>query len=66
MDSFEYYEEIMSMIKDCERLESRLTESQRSFIDSISRRLENGLNLTRPQLMTLDAVWESVTSNRWG
>ncbi len=46
------------MIKDCEARESKLSDWEREFIDSISRRE----TLTEKQSAKLEAVWNRVTT----
>ena len=54
-------EEHAVMIVDCEKRESKLTDWQREFIDSISKQIA-----TRPlsvgQSEKLDEIWDRVTS----
>ena len=49
------------MIVDCENRESKLSDWERQFVDSISRQLANGHALTAKQSETLDDIWEKVT-----
>lgn len=56
-------EENMTMVEDCEKRESRLTDWQRTFIDSVKKQLEDGRPLTKRQKETLDDVWEEATAN---
>lgn len=55
------HDENMTMVQDCENRESKLTDWERSFIDSIRRQLENGRGLSEKQRESLDQVWERVT-----
>ena len=55
-------DEHLRMIEDCEKRESRLTEWQATFIDSISNQLGNGRSLSPKQAETLDDIWEKVTA----
>ncbi len=50
------------MIEDCELRESRLSNWEANFIDSISRQLAEGRNLTLNQSNTLDEIWERATA----
>lgn len=50
------------LIEDCENRESRLTDWERSFIDSIKRQIAAGRTLTDKQSDSLDRIWERVTS----
>lgn len=54
--------EHLQMIDDCEARESRLTEWQRDFIDSISMRVARGESLTPKQAETLESIWERATA----
>jgi len=46
-----------TMIEDCEARESRLSDYERSFIDSIKRQLADGRTLSKKQAEVLDDVW---------
>lgn len=50
------------MVEDCEARESRLSDWERCFIDSISKQLAEGRALTKKQAETLDSVWEKATA----
>ena len=54
-------DEHRTMVEDCEKRESRLSDWERGFIDSISDSLSEGRTLTPRQAETLDAIWERVT-----
>jgi len=54
-------EEIQTLIKDCENRESRLSDWERSFIDSISHQIARGNGLTTKQEQTLNDIWDKVT-----
>jgi len=49
------------MIEDCENREAKLSDWERSFIDSIGRQLAAGRALTDEQVEQLDRIWERVT-----
>lgn len=55
-------EEHQTMIEDCEARESRLSDWERSFIDSIKRKLAEGRTLTKNEASKLDDVWEHATA----
>lgn len=55
------HDENMTMVQDCENRESKLTDWERTFIDSIRRQLESGRGLSEKQRESLDQVWERVT-----
>lgn len=50
------------MIADCEARESRLSDWERSFIDSIGTQIAAGRTLSSKQAEILDRIWESATS----
>ena len=54
-------DEHAQMVADCENRESKLSDWERSFIDSISMQMTKGAALTEKQAKTLDAIWEKVT-----
>lgn len=49
------------MVSDCEDRESKLTDWERGFIDSMRRLLDQRFSLTREQAAKLDQIWERVT-----
>lgn len=49
------------MIQDCETRESKLTDWERGFIDSISRQMADDKSLSLKQVETLEKIWERVT-----
>jgi len=57
----EINEEHHSMIEDCAIRESRLSEWEASFIESITEQLENEKSLTEKQTDVLNNIWEKVT-----
>lgn len=52
----------ITMIDDCEDRESRLTDWERGFLESIREQIEDGRVLTEKQSAKLDAIWERVTA----
>ena len=54
-------DEHKQMVADCEARESKLTDWERTFVDSISAALDKGRALTAAQAETLDKIWERVT-----
>ena len=50
------------MVEDCEQRESRLSDWERAFIDSIGNQLRDGRTLTAKQAETLDSIWERATA----
>jgi len=55
-------DEHQQMLVDIEARESRLTDWERTFVDSISAQLGNGYSLTLRQVEKLGEVWERVTA----
>lgn len=51
-------DEFRQMIDDCEVREERMTDWERGFIDSLSRREAPP---TEKQLDTLNSIWDRVT-----
>lgn len=49
------------MVADCIARESRLSDWERGFIESIGERIDRGQTLTEKQAETLDRVWNSAT-----
>lgn len=54
--------EQLQMIEDCEARESRLSDWESNFIDSISRQMAEGRSLTLNQSNALDDIWERATA----
>lgn len=50
------------MLGDCEARESRLTDWERGFIDSIRDQIDNGRAPTPKQIEVLDQIWERATA----
>lgn len=55
-------DEYLTMVDDCEQRESRMTEWEAGFVDSIRHRLEQEKPLSEKQTETLDRIWERVTA----
>ncbi len=55
------HDEHLTMVEDCENRESKLTDWERSFIDSISTQLESSRPLSEKQAERLDAIWDRIT-----
>lgn len=58
-----WQDEYQTMIDDCENRESKLSDWDRNFIDSISNQLKRGRMLSQKQIETLESIWERVTKN---
>ncbi len=54
-------DEAHTMIEDCEKRESRLTDWERDFISSVSEHLGRGRALTPKQAETLERIWDKAT-----
>jgi len=55
-------DEYLIMLDDCEKRESRLTDWERNFVDSIRRQLSQDRRLSTKQVERLDEVWEKATA----
>lgn len=55
-------QEYLTMVEDCEKRDSWLTDWERGFLDSISKRLEDEQGLSERQIETLENIWERVTA----
>lgn len=53
--------EWLTMIEDCEKRESKLTEWEIGFIDSLRKRIDDDMALTDKQSSRLEQIWERVT-----
>lgn len=51
-----------TMVADCEARESRLSEWESEFIQSLRERIDAGRSLTDKQAETLDRIWTRATS----
>ncbi len=51
----------LDQVTDCEKRESRLTDWERIFIDSIRSQIEQGRRPTQKQVEILDRIWEHAT-----
>lgn len=54
--------ELLQLVDDCEQRESRLSDWDRKFLDSIRRQIEEGRTLTFKQQAKLDEIWDRATS----
>ena len=59
-------DEHLQMVTDCEARESRLSEWEATFIDSIWRQLASGRALTERQAETLNRAWGKATEREKG
>lgn len=57
-----WIDEYMQLVNDCEQRESRLTEWEATFIDSIKDQLGRARPLSAKQIETLEKVWDRATS----
>ena len=55
-------DEYLRMVKDCERPESRLTDWECGFLDSIRRQPERQRPLSAKQTEALDKIWEHAAA----
>jgi hypothetical protein len=55
-------DEHLTMIEDCEARESKLSDWERGFIDSIKKQMEQpGFQLSPKQEERLEEIWNKVT-----
>lgn len=54
-------QEQILMIADCINRESKLTDWERSFIDSLNSQVEKGYRLSVTQVHRLTEIWEKIT-----
>jgi hypothetical protein len=62
MGATDWEDEYVTLLDDCEERESRLTDWERGFVDSLRSQIEAGRRPTEKQLHTLDTIWEKATS----
>lgn len=55
-------DEYLTLLDDCEARESRLTEWEASFVDSLRSQIEGGRRPSTKQIETLDGIWERATA----
>ena len=60
--SAQWSDEYAQMIADCEKRESKLSDWERGFIDSLEQQISNGKAPSRKQIERLDEIWERVTA----
>jgi hypothetical protein len=49
------------LISDCEKRESKMSDWEREFIDSVATRLRRGDSLTIRQCQIIEQIWEKIT-----
>lgn len=54
-------DDLMAMVDDCEARESRMSEWECCFIDSVRQQLLNGQKLSAKQVDKLNSIWERAT-----
>ena len=59
--SSKWQDEYQKMIDDCEKRESRISEWEQGFVDSVGSQLGRGRHLSQRQIETLEKIWERVT-----
>ncbi len=53
--------EYLTMIEDCEKRDSRLTDWEKQFVDSLSGQLANGRRPSPKQIEVLERIWDKAT-----
>lgn len=56
-------DEYLTLLSDCEQRESRLTDWERHFVDSLRRQIEQDRRPNTKQIDTLDGIWERATAH---
>jgi hypothetical protein len=54
-------DEYLRLLDDCEAREQKLTDWERTFVDSLRRQIEGGRRPSQKQIDTLDSCWERAT-----
>lgn len=54
-------DEYLQMLDDCEARESRLTDWERGFVDSLRSQIGHGKAPSPKQIESLDSIWERAT-----
>ena len=57
-----WQDEYVTLLDDCERREERLSDWERTFVDSVHRQIEQGRRPSAKQVETLDNCWERATA----
>lgn len=55
-------EEHAAMLEDCEKRESRMSDWEQKFIDSLGHQITHDRPVSQKQIEVLDRIWEKVTS----
>ena len=55
-------DEFITLLEDCEKRESRLTDWERTFVDSLRSQIEKGSRPSEKQSQTLNDLWERATA----
>jgi len=58
-----WQDEYLTMLDDCEKRESRLSDWERGFVDSLRAWIESGKRPSQKQIDALDNIWEKATSH---
>lgn len=61
--SDDWSDEYLIMIHDCELRESRLTNWECQFLDSLRHQIERDFRPTEKQLNMLDKLWRQATAH---
>lgn len=55
-------EDCEQMIQDCEKRETRMTDWEQEFCDSLSQQIGCGRSLSVKQMDVLGRIWDKVTA----
>lgn len=55
-------DEYLTLLDDCEKRESRLSDWERDFVDSLRHQINTGRRPSDKQAARLDDIWEKATA----
>jgi hypothetical protein len=55
-------DEISTILDDCKEREERLSDWERTFVDSLKRQLGEGKKLSTKQITTITDIWDRITT----
>lgn len=61
MSEEHWTDDFVLMVSDCEQRESKLTEWEGKFIDSIGNQLSETQRISPKQIESLEKIWDRVT-----
>ena len=58
-----WVEDCLQLVEDCEKRESRLTDWEAGFVDSIKMTLLDERPISRKQIDALNEIWKRASAN---